>query len=599
VKLRTTVFVWVLLLVAAILGATIGTIAVVFDRSTRQRLADESVRSRDVARDLHLDRQSLEKQECKVLVEEPRLKAVVATEDVARSTIVDQVRDLAATTKAGVFVIVDADGHLIADNAAPEEVGGDMSGLPVVKGALAAGESSGVWAAAGQVYQVQGCRLEFGSRVVGALVIGHAIDNAFADTAARHTGGALVVVLDGKPLTLTPANVTPDELAPAVESIRGGAKEVSLGGESFFGQLLPVPGYAGEHKVDYLLLRSIDEALAPARRIVRLLLILVGVAALATLVLALGLARRLSRPIDKLVARTHAIAHGDLAPKPVSGPTEVQALGAAMDKMATEIDESRKSLADKERLARELEIAAKIQTSILPRDMNVAGLQMAAKMVTATEVGGDYYDVLPVADGCWIAIGDASGHGLTSGLLMMMVQTGVAAIVNANPAITPRDVLRSLNHVLYENVHDRLEAERHMTLSLLRYRPDGSIVVAGAHMDAIILRAATGKAELFGTPGTFLAIAQDIDSVNQEVSWQLQPGDTMVLLTDGVTEAEDAAGKAFEYTGVVSILEETPRATVATLRDSLFQALREHSPVLADDATILILRYVASGGTSA
>ena len=74
-KLRTTVFVWVLLLVAAVLGATIGTIAVVFDRSTRQRIADDSLRSRDVARDLHAERQSLNRQECRVVTEEPRLKA--------------------------------------------------------------------------------------------------------------------------------------------------------------------------------------------------------------------------------------------------------------------------------------------------------------------------------------------------------------------------------------------------------------------------------------------------------------------------------------------------------------------------------------------
>jgi sigma-B regulation protein RsbU (phosphoserine phosphatase) len=270
-----------------------------------------------------------------------------------------------------------------------------------------------------------------------------------------------------------------------------------------------------------------------------------------------------------------------------------------MDRMAAEIDDSRRALADKERLAREMEIAARIQTSILPRNLDVHGLQMCAKMMTASEVGGDYYDVLPVEDGCWIAIGDASGHGLTAGLVMMMVQTGVATIVAANPAISPRDVLTSLNHVLYENVHDRLEAERHMTLSLLRYRRDGSIVVAGAHMDAIVWRKATGTTELLGTPGTFLAIAQDIDRVNQEVTWQLHPGDVMVLLTDGVTEAENAAGKSFEYTGVTTLVEAHATEPVISLRDSIVHSLQKHSPVLADDATILVLRYVASGGTTA
>lgn len=598
-KLRTTVFLWVLLLVAAILGATIGTIAVVFNRSTKDRLAEESLRSRDVARDLHGERQSLYRQECRVVAEEPRLKAVVATEDVARETILDAVRTLAQTLHAGVFVIVDANGALIADSAAPEAAGFDLSDRPVVKQALLDGEAAGVWTADGKAYQVSSCRLEFGQRVVGALVVGHAIDDAFADTVARHTGGALVVALDGAPLTLMPNSVTPPELPPALEAVRGGAREVSLGGEAFFAQLLPVPGYAGTAKLEYLMLRSIDEALAPARKVVRILLVLVGAAALATLVLSLLLARGLSKPIDALVARTHAIAHGDLAPKPVSGPTEVKTLGAAMDKMAVEIDENRRALADKERLARELEIAARIQTSILPRNLDVPGLTMAAKMVTATEVGGDYYDVRPVEDGCWIAVGDVSGHGLTAGLVMMMVQTGVATLVAANPDARPRDVLTALNHVLYENVHDRLEAERHMTLSLLRYRRNGTVVVAGAHMDAVLWRKASGKAELLGTPGTFLAIAQDIDMVNQEVTWELADGDLLVLLTDGVTEAEGADGAAFDYRGVTQIVEARASEPVDVLRDSLFAALHAHSPTLVDDATILVLRYVAPGDATA
>ncbi len=607
-KLRTTVFVWVLLLVAAVLGATIGTIAVVFDRSTRERLADESMRSRDVARDLHLDRQTLARQECKVIAEEPRVKAVVATETIERATIIDQARELATKTlNVDVFVLVDPDGRLIVDIAAPEASGSDLSDRVVVKGALAdpdpngspSERAAGVWTQGGKVYQVQGCRLELGARVVGALVIGHAIDNTFATTVARHTNGYFVIAFDGKPVTSMPPGVSAAELPQALDALRGGAREVTLGGESFLAQLLPVPGYVGGQTLEYLLLRSIDEALAPARKVVRFLLLLLGAAALATLILAFGVSRRLSRPIDALVDRTKAIAHGDLTPRPIAGPTEVKALGIAMDRMAAEIDDSRKALADKERLAREMEIAARIQTSILPRNLDVHGLQMSAKMMTATEVGGDYYDVLPVDDGCWIAIGDASGHGLTAGLVMMMVQTGVATIVAANPAISPRDVLTSLNHVLYENVHDRLEAERYMTLSLLRFRRDGSVVVAGAHMDAIVWRKATGKTELLGTPGTFLAITQDIERVNQEVTWQLQPGDVMVLLTDGVTEAENAAGKSFGYTGVTSLVEAHATEPVISLRDSIVRSLRKHSPVLADDATLLVLRYVASGGTTA
>lgn len=592
-KLRTTLFLWVLILVVAIVGATIGTSALVFDRSTRARLTEELERSRVVVLDLDKDRQGRHKQECRVVAEEPRLKAVVATEDVARETILDAVRTLAVTLKADVFVIVDAEGRLIADLRHPDEEGDAMQHLPVVAQSLATGEpQAGLWVDDGKAYQVAGCRLEFGARVVGALVVGHAIDDGFANTVAKHTGGELIVAIDGAPVTQLTSEITAAEVPPAIAKVRAGSREVTLGDTSWFAQLVAVPGGQGSHVVEYLMLRSIDRALAPARRVVRMLLLLLAGAALATMFVALALSRRLSRPIDALVARTQAIAAGDLSPRPISGPTEVRSLGAAMDKMAGELDESRKQLAEKERLKGELEIAARIQTSILPRDLTVTGLQIAAKMMTATEVGGDYYDVVAIEDGCWIAIGDVSGHGLTAGLVMMMVQAGVATLVRMQPDARPKDVISSLNTVLYENVHDRLEAERHMTLSLLRYRRGGDIVVAGAHMDAVVWRAATKTTETLGTPGTFLAITQDIEHINQEVTWQLADGDLMVLLTDGVTEAENAAGKAFEYTGVTQVLEAHAQERVEKIRDALFSALINHSPTLADDATIMVLRYV-------
>jgi phosphoserine phosphatase RsbU/P len=591
-RLRTTVFLWVLLLVVVVLGATIGTIAYVFDRSTRARVASDLARSRVVTLDLHASRASLLRQECRVVAEEPRLKAVVATEDVARDTILDAVRTLADTLKSGVFVIVDADGNLIADHAAPEAAGFALGDRPVVANALAAGEEAGVWLADNHAFQVQGCRLEFGARVVGALVIGHTVDDELVGTVERQTGGKLIVVADRAALTRVPPSVGPGELGPALDGVRSGQKEVELGGTHWYAQLVAMPGYHGTSRVEYLLLYSIDEALAPGRQIVRVLLLLLGGAALATLFLALGLSRRLSRPIDLLVTRTQAIATGDLRARPVGGPTEVRALGSAMDRMAKEIDESRVALADKERLAREMEIAARIQTSILPRNLNVGGLEIAARMLPASEVGGDYYDVLPIDGGCWIAIGDASGHGLTAGLVMMMVQTGVATLVRSDAQAKPSAVLKTLNRVMFENVHDRLQAERHMTLSLMRYDRSGTLQVAGAHMDAVCWRAATQTIELLGTLGTFLAITDDIDHVNVEQQWRLHDGDLLILLTDGVTEAEGRDGTAFGYESVLEIVEARATQPVAVIQNALFDAVTKHSPTLVDDCTIMVLRYV-------
>ena len=98
------------------------------------------------------------------------------------------------------------------------------------------------------------------------------------------------------------------------------------------------------------------------------------------------------------------------------------------------VDEAtRRQVAERERLEKEMEIAARIQTSILPRDVSVAGLEIAAAMQPATEVGGDYYDVVPVDDGCWLGIGDVAGHGLGTGLVMLMMQSGIGALARKLP----------------------------------------------------------------------------------------------------------------------------------------------------------------------
>jgi sigma-B regulation protein RsbU (phosphoserine phosphatase) len=175
---------------------------------------------------------------------------------------------------------------------------------------------------------------------------------------------------------------------------------------------------------------------------------------------------------------------------------------------------------------------------------------------------------------------------------MMMVQTGVATLVRADPAAKPSELVKTLNTVLFENIHDRLEAERHMTLSVMRYDGAGKFRVAGAHMDAVCWRAATQTTELLQTHGTFLAITDDIDHVNSEHDWQLEKGDLLILLTDGVTEAENSAGKAFGYEGVLEVVE--PRATkpVQAIQAAVLEAVSKHSPTLADDCTILVLRYV-------
>ena len=138
------------------------------------------------------------------------------------------------------------------------------------------------------------------------------------------------------------------------------------------------------------------------------------------------------------------------------------------------VDEAtRRQIAERQRLEKEMGIAARIQTSILPGDVSVAGLEVAASMQTATEVGGDYYDVVAVEDGCWIGIGDVAGHGLPTGVVMLMMQSGFGALARKLPDAAPRELLLAFNAMLVDNVRNRLGQHEHATLTLIRYRADG------------------------------------------------------------------------------------------------------------------------------
>jgi PAS domain S-box-containing protein len=240
-----------------------------------------------------------------------------------------------------------------------------------------------------------------------------------------------------------------------------------------------------------------------------------------------------------------------------------------------------------------LAIAQRVQTSILPRKVAVRGLEISAKMITASEVGGDYYDILSVDDGCWIAIGDVSGHGIDAGLLMLMLQSTVLTTVMARPEASPADILRLVNQALVHNVRGRLGSRDHVTMSLLRYRPDGRIVFAGAHEEMILVRSATGAVESIATPGPWLGARQDVGKHLVDSELQLEDGDLLVLYTDGLTEARNDKGQMFDLDRLMAAVRTAQHKPALLVRDNVLTAVRRFMAEQQDDMTLVVIRYRA------
>jgi serine phosphatase RsbU (regulator of sigma subunit) len=243
-------------------------------------------------------------------------------------------------------------------------------------------------------------------------------------------------------------------------------------------------------------------------------------------------------------------------------------------------------------LRKEVEIARHIQTSILPAQVSVPGLEIAAQMIAASEVGGDYYDVRATSDGCWLGIGDVAGHGLAAGLVMVMIQSGLSSLVMHEPDAPPHRMLPALNRMLYQNVRTRMGRDDHATLTLLRFFSDGRLTYAGAHEDIIVCSAA-GRARTIPTLGTWVGISEDMGSELESHSLTLAQGDLVVLYTDGISEARRGT-ECFGQQRLLAEIERRHDQPVAKILDGVMHTVFDFCAASPqDDATLVVMRYSA------
>jgi len=218
------------------------------------------------------------------------------------------------------------------------------------------------------------------------------------------------------------------------------------------------------------------------------------------------------------------------------------AMPVAVKKIQIAAREKQRLAQENLRMGLELDVAQRLQAMILPRGDELtkrSGLEIAAHMVPASEIGGDIYDVLDGPDGstCFV-IGDVTDHGLASGVVMLMTQAALRTALEA----TDGDLVRSLvrvNSVIFKNVQERMADQRNLTLALLRYH-DGVVRVAGQHESVIVVRVSGEVDEIDTLPlGINVGLIGEVEDMMMESSFALGVGDLLVLYTDGVTEAEN------------------------------------------------------------
>jgi phosphoserine phosphatase RsbU/P len=300
--------------------------------------------------------------------------------------------------------------------------------------------------------------------------------------------------------------------------------------------------------------------------------------------------RAAARPLADVTASMSKVAGGDLSTRlDVIYTDELGDLVRSFNTMVTEVAHSHDELQRTEALRKEVQIAHRIQTALLPNSPAVPGFEVAARMKPAEDVGGDLYDILAFPDTFWILIGDVSGHGINSGLVMMMAQAAAYSTIADDPGCHPRDVITAVNRVIHQNVRMRMGRDDYLTLMALRHMGDGRFLCAGAHQPVFIGRA-EGGVEVLEPAGPWMGLAPDLGASVEERELKLREGDFLCLITDGVVEATSQGGELFGEDRLVSVLAEAGSASASQVLTTVFARAEGHMASQADDMTAVILR---------
>ena len=273
-------------------------------------------------------------------------------------------------------------------------------------------------------------------------------------------------------------------------------------------------------------------------------------------------------------------------------PIDFADFEATVDKTLRELSHLREGLAARAQLAeldQELVLATRIQRSILPEIIEGNGdFELGAAMLPARQVSGDFYDFFPIdRDRLGLAIGDVSGKGIPAALFMAVSRTLLRA--TALRGVSPGDCLDHVNRLLLRQNDGNI----FLTLfyGILNLRTGDFEFSAGGQTPPYLCRA-DGRGQYLREPrGMMLGLLEEARYTSRTV--RLEPGDALLLYTDGVTEAESKSKEFFAERGLESMLRCTRGSKAGELATAVADRVREFTRGCeqADDITILAVRF--------
>ena len=270
---------------------------------------------------------------------------------------------------------------------------------------------------------------------------------------------------------------------------------------------------------------------------------------------------------------------------------DLQEKNRLLAKAYEDLQAAQRQIIEKERLERELQLAREIQESMLPRGLpQLGGIEVAVRMIPARTVGGDFYDFIALDDNrLGIAVGDVSDKGVPAALFMAMTRSLMRS--EAGRAASPREALRWVDRHLQE----MNESEMFVTVlyGVLSSDAKRFHYVRAGHVLPILCHADGRLMTIVADTGQPLGVLPDARF--DEQSLELMPGSTLVLYTDGITDAASVDGELFGTQRLQNTIVTWQHEPVDALCNHLFNAVLDHAGTAPqqDDMTLVIVR--ASG----
>jgi len=297
----------------------------------------------------------------------------------------------------------------------------------------------------------------------------------------------------------------------------------------------------------------------------------------------------ISRAVNRIEKGTKAVERGDFSYRIGMKPhNQLGEMAQSFDRMTESIATLLTNVAEKERLQSEIAIAASIQRNLLPKEgPKFRGVSFAAHFEPTASIGGDYYDVFNLDKSrLAVAIGDVSGHGLSTGLVMAMVKAAITTLVEEGA-----DEL-SLFQRLNDLVHRSTERRAFMTLAFTIFDLErGTIRHTNAgHLYPYLLRSGQPPISI-ELPSLPLGVRAEIRTHTAEMN--LEEGDTIVYLSDGIIEAQNEQQDPFGFDHLEALLTKTSDRSPDAVRDAILEAVAQHSGTRPadDDRTVMVLRF--------